>query len=158
MNKENLLFRYLLAIILLLSIFHTSSYAVVEFFVSPSGNDANPGIRERLFVSLEHVRQVVANRRDITTRNFLGVSVRNIIGQGEISAYGLADEMGVLVLQVTVGSAADKAGLREGDVILTYKNLEISSINSLFNNLNDTAKGTKVKLDIWRLNSIYIYI
>ena len=64
MNKENLMFRCLLAVIFLLLLFGPSSYAVVEFYVSPGGHDANPGTREHPFVSLDHARQIVANRAD----------------------------------------------------------------------------------------------
>ena len=62
MNKENLKFRFLLAVIFLPSLFGTSSYAVIEFYVSPGGNDVNPGTRERPFASLDHARHIVANR------------------------------------------------------------------------------------------------
>jgi hypothetical protein len=64
MNKENLMFRCLLSVILLLSLFGPSSYAAVEYYISPGGNDANPGTHERPFASLDHARHIVANRAD----------------------------------------------------------------------------------------------
>ena len=53
----------LLAGVLLL-LFASVTHAAVEFYVSPNGNDANPGTRERPFASLDHARQVVAQRAD----------------------------------------------------------------------------------------------
>ena len=70
--------------------------------------------------------------RDPAPRDFLGARVKNIIGQGEVSAYGLPGEVGVLLVQVPAGSAADKAGLKEGDVILKCQGREISSMDDLF--------------------------
>ncbi len=86
--------------------------------------------------------------RDPAVRDFLGARVKNIIGQGEVSAYGLPGEVGVLLVQVPAGSAADKAGLREGDVILRCRGQEISSVDDLF---RVSTKGVKVALGIWRL-------
>ena len=85
------------------------------------------------------------------TRNFLGAKIRNIIGQGEISAYGLTGESGVLVLQVSADSATEKAGLKKDDVILTCEGKEISNMDDLSKILSVTPKGYKVMLDIWRL-------
>jgi hypothetical protein len=49
---------------IILFLFCSSAYAKVEFFVSPDGNDTNPGTLESPFASLEHARQAVANRTD----------------------------------------------------------------------------------------------
>jgi hypothetical protein len=42
----------------------SASQAAVEFHVSPGGNDANPGTRERPFASLDHARLAAARRTD----------------------------------------------------------------------------------------------
>jgi hypothetical protein len=95
--------------------------------------------------------QTQAVVRDPAPRGFLGARVKNIIGQGEVSAYGLPGEVGVLLIQVPAGSVADKGGLKEGDVILRGHGQEISSLDDLFKVMGSTAKGTKVTLDLWRL-------
>ena len=61
-HKENLIFCFLIAVIYVLLLFGTSCRSAAEFYVSPSGNDTNPGTRERPFASLDHARQVVSNR------------------------------------------------------------------------------------------------
>jgi hypothetical protein len=92
-----------------------------------------------------------AATRDSAPRDFLGARIKNIVGQGEVSAYGLPGEVGVLLVQVPAGSAADKAGLKQGDVILKCRGLEIGSMDDFFKVLGSAAKGTKATLDVWRL-------
>ena len=84
-------------------------------------------------------------------RNFLGASIKNIAGLGEVSAYGLPGEVGTLLVQVPAGTAADKAGLKQGDVILKCQGRDISNIDDLFKSFGNPVKRTKITLDIWRL-------
>ncbi|MBN1973919.1 MAG: hypothetical protein JW787_09800 [Sedimentisphaerales bacterium] len=51
--------------------------------------------------------------RDTNMRDFLGAEVKNIIGQVEISAYGLPGEIGVLTVQVPSSSTAENDGLKD---------------------------------------------
>ena len=56
--------------------------------------------------------------RDTATSTWLGATIRNVIGMGEVSAAGLPGETGILVLDVPSSSRAAAAGLRKGDVVL----------------------------------------
>ena len=56
--------------------------------------------------------------RDPATSTWLGATVRNIAGMGEVSAAGLPGETGILVLDVPSSSRAAAAGLQKGDVVL----------------------------------------
>jgi hypothetical protein len=89
--------------------------------------------------------------RDNTAHNFLGAKIKNIFGQGEISVYGLPDEIGVLIVQVPAGSTAENAGLKKDDVILKCGDQEIDNVDNFFKVFSGFAKGTKVTLEIWRL-------
>ena len=89
--------------------------------------------------------------RDPAVRDFLGARVKNIVGQGEVSAHGLVGEIGVVLVQVPVGSVADKAGLQEGDVILRCLDQEIRGVDELFKTFGDAPKGTRITLGLWRL-------
>jgi S1-C subfamily serine protease len=88
---------------------------------------------------------------DSSVRGFLGASIKNVIGPGEISAYGLPGEVGVLLVQVLPGSTAARAGLKKGDVILKCRDREVGGMDDLFEALGSAARGTKVPLDVWRL-------
>jgi len=56
--------------------------------------------------------------RDTGAATWLGATVRNVAGMGEVSASGLPGEIGILVLDVPSSSRAAAAGLRKGDVVL----------------------------------------
>ncbi|MBI5383543.1 MAG: PDZ domain-containing protein [Verrucomicrobia bacterium] len=89
--------------------------------------------------------------RDSGPRDFLGGKVKNVVGLGEVSAYGLPGEVGAILTQVPAGSAAAKAGLKEGDVILKCRGVEVRSVDGLLTAFSGAAKGTKVILEVWRL-------
>ena len=57
--------------------------------------------------------------RDTAPATWLGVSVRNIADEGEMSAFGLPGVTGVLALEVPADSALAKAGLRKNDVVMS---------------------------------------
>jgi serine protease Do len=56
----------------------------------------------------------------------------------------------VLVSNVKEGSAAEKAGIKRGDVITAFNGEKIDSSNVLRNKVAQTAPGTSVKLSISR--------
>lgn len=63
---------------------------------------------------------------------------------------GLADIRGVQVEQVAPDSAATKAGIEQGDVILALNGQAVNDTNSLRNRIAATAPGTEVTMTIFR--------
>jgi membrane-associated protease RseP (regulator of RpoE activity) len=57
---------------------------------------------------------------------------------------------GLLVNQVTRESPAYRAGLKKGDVILTYNSRSVTTPEQLRDLVRDTAPGRSVALGIWR--------
>src|SRR5207302_6394964 len=57
---------------------------------------------------------------------------------------------GLLVNQVTQDSPADRAGVRKGDVILTYNSRGVTEAEDLRQLVRDTEPGREVSLGIWR--------
>jgi serine protease Do len=57
---------------------------------------------------------------------------------------------GVLVTDVESGSAADDAGLRQGDVITEISGKEVSAARDLADNLKGAGSGTAVRLYVYR--------
>jgi hypothetical protein len=92
-----------------------------------------------------------AASRDPAMRDFLGAKIKNVVGLGEVSAYGLPGETGAILVQVPAGSAAAKAALKEGDVILKCQGRAIGATDDLFKAVNGAPKGSRLALDIWRL-------
>jgi len=69
--------------------------------------------------------------RDTAPATWLGATVRNIAGEGEMSAFGLPGVTGVLVLEVPAGSALTKAGLQKNDVILSVNSAKTADTAAL---------------------------
>jgi hypothetical protein len=75
--------------------------------------------------------------------------IRDIEGLGDRSAYGLADESGVLLLDVPVASPAAMAGLLKDDVIVACDDQPVRSMYDL-RKLQDKAAGKKLTLLVSR--------
>lgn len=88
--------------------------------------------------------------RDTTPATWLGVSVRNIADEGEMSAFGLPGVTGVLVLEVPADSALAKAGLRKNDVILSVNGGKTADTAVLLRQVPALPAGSSLKVGISR--------
>jgi Do/DeqQ family serine protease len=82
-------------------------------------------------------------------RGQLGVVVLKIPSE-EASKLGVDQGPGVVVYEVQPGSAADRAGLRKGDVITALNGTPVTDPNSFRNAIAGTPPGTEVTLTIKR--------
>jgi len=83
-------------------------------------------------------------------RGFLGVGIQDLTAE-EAPFFGLKeDTKGVLVPEVTEGSAADKAGLKHGDVIVEFNGRPVEKVNELMNRVAALKPGTKVDIVVLR--------
>jgi serine protease Do len=83
------------------------------------------------------------------TRPYLGVSLYTV-DQFVAHRYGLGVDKGVLITQVASGSPADKAGIRQGDVITAIEDKETSDASGLIQAINSYQIGQKIKVTYWR--------
>jgi serine protease Do len=82
-------------------------------------------------------------------RSRLGVLIDEITSE-TAAALGLSEVRGVMVKQVEKGGPAERAGIRQGDVILAFNGTAIRDGNSLRNRVASTKPGTEVTLTIFR--------
>ncbi|PIX59518.1 MAG: hypothetical protein COZ47_12110 [Lysobacterales bacterium CG_4_10_14_3_um_filter_64_11] len=82
-------------------------------------------------------------------RGQLGVAIQNV-DRKFAKTLGLDRSVGALVSSVTPGSAAEKAGVKVGDVILSFNGIEILQSSDLPPMVGNTAPASKVKLRVLR--------
>ncbi|APG28564.1 peptidase [Syntrophotalea acetylenivorans] len=82
-------------------------------------------------------------------RGYLGVGIQPL-SPALAESFGLDRPTGALVNQVLAGSPASVAGLRRGDLLLTYNGREISGVRSLQLLVANTPAGGTAELGILR--------
>lgn len=87
------------------------------------------------------------------TRGFLGVSLQPV-DKDIAEAFGLEKAEGALVSEVVKDSPADKAGIKQGDVIIEYNNTPVKSLGSFRNEISLMPPGSEVELKINRKGQI----
>ena len=115
--------------------------------LSPSGGNIGIGFAVPSNMAKNVMDQLVANGR--VHRGLLGVTVQGMTG--ELAAgLGLNKTEGALVSGVTPGGAAEKAGIKRGDVILGYQGRPVIDTNSFRNEIAATKPGTTITLQVLR--------
>lgn len=82
-------------------------------------------------------------------RGQLGVQIQEVTSDIAASLE-LKEVRGVIVGAVTPGSAGERAGLKQGDVITSVNGTAVNDVNSLRNRIASTAPGTEVTLTVVR--------
>jgi S1-C subfamily serine protease len=84
-------------------------------------------------------------------RAFIGISAQQTaIPPGRRHAVGLVQESAVMVATVETGSAADRAGLKPGDIVLRLEGEIITGADDLIRALTGEKIGKSVTLDVLR--------
>lgn len=87
------------------------------------------------------------------TRGFLGVSMQPV-DRDIADAFNLDKAEGALVSEVVKGSPADKAGVKQGDIILEYNKTPIKSIGGFRKDISMIEPGKTIMLKINRKGEI----
>ncbi|MDM7941370.1 MAG: trypsin-like peptidase domain-containing protein [Hydrogenophaga sp.] len=98
-------------------------------------------------VALRVKDQLLAHGRMV--HGYLGVAVQNL-DLTLARAFGLDQPRGALVSDVETGSAADKGGLRTGDVITAFNGETLGHAGELTSHLGVATAGERVRLALWR--------
>jgi serine protease Do len=112
----------------------TGGYQGIGFAVPSS-------MAQQVMESLVQYKKVV--------RGWLGVSIQEVTSD-LAEEFGVKDLKGALVSGVMKGSPAEKAGIRQGDVILQYNGKIVEDTGHLRNMVSQTPIGTTVKVKILR--------
>jgi len=84
-------------------------------------------------------------------RGYIGVAGQNVpIHRRIIRFYGLPLETGVLVVSIEKNSPAERAGLREGDLIIAFNDQPIGNVHHLHKVLVGEQIGVRAKLTVIR--------
>jgi len=93
---------------------------------------------------------LVTVTRAVDSVTWLGARMRNIISEGEMSAFGLPGVTGVLVLEVPVESPLAKAGLQKNDVILSVNGGRMVDTAALLRQVLALSAGSSWKIGVSR--------
>jgi serine protease Do len=120
---------------------------------SPSGGSVGIGFA----IPSNVAKRVVAELREHghVARGWLGVQVQ-VVTPEIANSMGLDKAEGVLVAAVTPGSPAARAGLRRGDVVLSFNGTRIAEARDLSIAVADTAADRTVDVKIWRDGQVQV--
>ena len=115
--------------------------------LSPSGGNIGIGFAIPSNMAKNVMDSLIAEGR--VHRGMLGVSIQQVTP--DISkSLGLQTVTGALVNSVNVGSPADHAGMKRGDVVTAIDGKTVDGSNELRNKIAATRPGTRVTLTVLR--------
>jgi S1-C subfamily serine protease len=82
-------------------------------------------------------------------RGWLGVSIQDLTND-LAQSFKFEGTEGVLVGDVAKGGPADKAGLKAGDIVVSFGGKKMTSVDHLRNAVAEAAPGTKGELEVFR--------
>jgi len=119
--------------------------------IVPGQNGGNIGIGFAIPSNMAKtvMDQLVKNGK--VHRGQLGISVSPVTSDIAASL-GLPDVKGVIVNSVRAGSGAERAGIRQGDIITAINDLPVRDTNAFRNRVASNAPGSEVTLTVLRDN------
>ena len=102
-------------------------------------------------VPVNVIKDIVSQLKDKgkVTRAELGVMIQPVTDE-LAESFGLKNKAGAIVSQVLEGSPAEKAGIRQGDVIVSFNDVEVQDFHDLPKIVNIQPVGSKAKVGIIR--------
>jgi Do/DeqQ family serine protease len=114
-----------------------------------SSNDGNIGIGFAIPANMaKHVMDELRTNGKVT-RAQLGVTVQGI-SPDMAESLGLKQTTGAIVSSVSSGSAAERAGVKRGDIVESFNGQPVHDMNSLRNRVAETNPGSTVDLSVLR--------
>ncbi len=112
---------------------------------SPSGGFVGIGFAIPINLA-KHIAEQLIEKGKIE-RGYLGIWPQSLTPE-LAKAYGLKKPEGVLVAKVEKDTPAEKAGLKEGDVIIEFNGKKVTDVESFRLMVAETPPGTKVEIKV----------
>ena len=102
-------------------------------------------------VPIDMVRDIVPQLKEkgYVERGYIGASLQALTGR-LAESFGVQENHGVLVGSVQKGRPADEAGLRRGDIILTFDGQRVHRVQELMFAVAEKEPGSSVEMTILR--------
>ncbi len=115
--------------------------------ISPTGGNVGIGFA----IPAEQAKPIVdaLRRGQRVQRGYLGVGLQPI-DDSLATALGVEKNRGELIRSVTAGGAADRAGIQQGDVVITVNNRPVTPDEPLAYIVSNTPVGTRVPIELIR--------
>jgi serine protease Do len=114
-----------------------------------SSNDGNIGIGFAIPSNMAQNVMEQLRTKGKVTRAQLGVTVQGVTPE-LAESLGLKQNTGAIVSNVTEGSAADKAGVKRGDVIQSFNGVPVHDTNTLRNRVAEAGPGSSADVVLVR--------
>ena len=114
-----------------------------------SSNDGNIGIGFAIPSNMAQSVMEQLRTKGKVTRAQLGVTVQGVTPE-LAESLGLKQNTGAIVSNVTEGSAADKAGVKRGDVIQSFNGVAVHDTNTLRNRVAEAGPGSTADVVVSR--------
>ena len=114
---------------------------------SPNGGSVGIGFAIPSALAKPVIEQLRAHGK--VERGWLGVQIQDVTPE-IAKSLGLPKAEGALVADVTSGGPAQKVGIKQGDVILTYDGHDITKLRDLPLSVAETPVGQKAPVKLWR--------
>ena len=115
--------------------------------VSQSGGFEGIGFAIPSNMAIHIANELIAKGK--VERGWLGVSVQDLTPE-LAEKFGIDKPRGALIADVIKGSPADTAGLKRGDIIVTFAGKEIRDAGALRNEVAASPIGRSTEITVWR--------
>jgi Do/DeqQ family serine protease len=115
--------------------------------LSPTGGSVGLGFSIPSNMAKSVMTQLIRDGR--VRRGQLGIGIQNVTSD-LAGSFGLKDVRGVIVTSVSPNSSAERAGVKQGDVIVSFNGMNLNDGNELRNRVAQTAPDSQAAIGIVR--------